>query len=219
MNILIISAHPDDETIGMGGTILKLARANQVYWQIMTRAFYPKWSRRYIASKEKEIESVGEYYGIKRTFVGKFKAASLSSYPQQEICENISTVLKKVKPTVVYVPPLSDCHTDHEITANALLSVARPWNGYDVERIYSYELPVTTSYSEIKGDYSPYNCFENITSEIGKKLIAMDIYKTELKTLPHPRSLAGLKTFAQERGLRSGYTYAEAFRLLYARNS
>lgn len=218
MNILVVSAHPDDETIGMGGTLLKLSKTNNVYWLIMTKAFFPKWSKGYIKNKEREIKKVASFYNFKKTFHAKFKTACLSLYSQQDITDKISSVCKETKPDIIFSPPLYDCHLDHELTTNAVISVVRPWNGFNVSKVVSYEIPVTTVFSDIKTKTQVFNLFEDISSQFKKKLDIMSFYKTELKTFPHPRSLKGLEIIAKERGLRSGFEYSESFSLLYARN-
>ena len=217
MNILIISAHPDDETIGMGGTIAKLkSQKHKLSWLVLTRAFSPHWPKSIVAKKLEEARKVAKFYKFDGFYHAKFKAASLSTYPQYQVIDVISKIIEEFKPQFTYLPPLLDIHEDHEIVAKAGLVACRYRS--NIERVFSYEIPVTTVFPKIRRSEINYNCFVDISDFIEKKLEAMSLYKTELKTLPHPRSREGLKILARERGLVSSFEYAESFSLLFARD-
>lgn len=216
MNILIISAHPDDETIGMGGTIAKLvAQKHKIFWLILTRAFGPHWTRSVVTKKLGEVKKVAKFCKFDDFYQAKFKAASLSTYPQYQIIDTTNKIIEEFRPQVIYLPPLWDIHDDHELVAKAGLVAARH-KDY-VEKVFSYEIPVTIVFSKIRNNQINYNYFVDISDFIEKKLVAMSLYRSELKKLPHPRSIEGLKILARERGLISGFKYAEAFGLLFAR--
>lgn len=216
MRVLIISAHPDDETIGMGGTIFKLkSEGAKLYWLVMTRAFNPHWSKSAVAEKLEEVKKIAKFYKFDGFFHAKYKAASLSTYPQYQIVDPIAKVIEEFKPQTVYLPPLRDIHDDHEIVANAGIAATR-YKDY-IEKVFSYEIPVTTVFSKICKSETNYIYFVDVSNYFKEKLTAMDLYHSELKTLPHPRSIDGLKIIARERGLQSGFEYAECFSLLFAR--
>lgn len=217
MNILIISAHPDDETIGMGGTIFKLkSQGHKIYWLILTRGFTPKWSIEVITKKFEEVEAVGKFYGFEKIWHAQFKAASLATYAQHEISDEIFKAMKESGAETIYIPPLIDVHQDHEIAASATL-VAAKQIGSKVNKILSFEIPVTSKATEAKKNAQKFDYFVNVDSYFKKKLEAMKLYKSELKKLPHARSLEGLKILARERGLHAGFEYAECFCLVLAK--
>lgn len=216
MNILIISAHPDDETIGMGGTIAKLkTEGHQVFWLIMTKAFSPKWSRKIVGEKQEEIKKVAKYFGFEKVYQTNFKTASLSTYPQYKIIDEISKIIKQTQAELVYIPPLTDIHQDHQITSNSALVAARPQYKSTVKKIVSYELPVTTVFSRLHNNFQLFSTFVDISKFAGNKLSAMSLYKSELMAAPHPRSLQSLELFTKERGIVSGFEFAEAFSLVF----
>ena len=67
MNVLAISAHPDDETLGCGGSLLKhRAAGDHVFWLIATEAHEPQWTKADITRKASEVERVAKAYGMDR---------------------------------------------------------------------------------------------------------------------------------------------------------
>ena len=80
--VLCISVHPDDETLGCGGTLLKEGQeGSEIFWLIVTQAREPQWSKEIIRSKEREILKVAEAYKVKRFFQLDFPAAKQAAVP------------------------------------------------------------------------------------------------------------------------------------------
>ena len=116
---------------------------------------------------------------------------------------------------MVYAPPVGDVNQDHEAVFHAALVACRPLPGNTVRRFLSYEVPPTARFSNpIDGArWLPTVCVD-ITRHIDRKLAALKCYPSELRKAPHPRSLAGLRVYARERGLTFGVKYAEIFCLI-----
>lgn len=210
-NILIISAHPDDETIGMGGTMLKHKKAgDSLFWLIMTRATSPRWSDEYRAKKEKEIAKVANFFGIKKIFSANLPTAELNTVPNADLCDIISKAIRETKPTTVYCPPPKDINRDHAITFEAARVAVRTVHGNPVKELIAYEIPTTTRFCDQDSFFVP-NCYIDVSKEFKKKLQAFKIYATENRVFPHPRSPQGLEILARERGLACGADFAECF--------
>ncbi|MBN1572784.1 MAG: PIG-L family deacetylase [Deltaproteobacteria bacterium] len=219
MRVLVICAHPDEETLGVGGTLLKhRSQRDELYWIIVTRAHQPKWSEKVIEEKDAEIERVAEAYGIKKYFPLKFPAALLDGVPFDEIIKKIDDVVAAVKPDVVYVVNGGDIHTDHHAVFRAVLSVLKPFRLKDlgVKRVLTFESLSSTEASPhvIAGAFSP-TVFIDITGYIDKKIEIMEYYKTESQEDPLPRGPGAIRALARFRGATIGVDYAEAFMLLY----
>jgi LmbE family N-acetylglucosaminyl deacetylase len=209
--ILIISAHPDDETIGMGGTMLKHKKAGDaLYWLITTSATKPRWSDAYISQKEGEIARVAKFFGMKKTFSAGFPAIELNTVPTADLCEAVSKVIRDVKPDVVYCPPPEDINNDHAAAFNAARVSVRGLSDNPVKEFLAYEIPTTTRFCDNNSFFVP-NCYVDVSKEFKKKLQAFALYKTENRKFPHPRSPKGLEIAARERGLALSADYAEAF--------
>jgi LmbE family N-acetylglucosaminyl deacetylase len=119
--------------------------------------------------------------------------------------------MKEIKPDIVYTSSRNDANLDHRIVYDCTLVATHPLPGSPVRRLLCYEIPPTARFG-FHG-FVP-NVFVDISEYLDKKLQAMACYKTELREFPHPRSLAGLKLLAQERGLSIGVGAAECFLLV-----
>lgn len=209
--VLVIAPHPDDETLGVGGTIAMHAeKGDEVYWCIVTKAYEPEWSREFIEKREEEIEQVEKIFGFKKTFKLGLPTVKLDILGQKKINDEISEVIKKVKPDIVYLPFMHDLNTDHKMVFNAGIVACRPINEHKVERILCYETLSETEGGYLSAKFVP-NHYVDIERTIESKLNAMKVYFSELKEFPHPRSLEGIKILAMKRGSECGLKMAEAF--------
>ena len=64
--ILVVAPHPDDETLGCGGSLLRhRAEGDEIHWMIMTTITENVgYSRQHVESRKKEIDAVAERYGF-----------------------------------------------------------------------------------------------------------------------------------------------------------
>lgn len=212
MTILVIACHPDDEVIGAGGTILKeVAKGTEVYVQIITKAWEPKWSENTIKEKRREVEKVHSFLGIKKTFFADFPTTKLDSIPESLLVDSITNVINEVQPKIVYTHNPYEIHKDHRIAYSATIAAVRPLPNSKINKVLLYEAPFT-SWNNSSIHNQP-NIYEDISKFLDKKIEAMNMYKTELRDFPHPRSEKGLRIIAQYRGLEVGMHAAEAFYL------
>ncbi len=217
MKILAISPHPDDETLGCGGTILKdKDMGDKIYWLIITNIDMKNgWDKDIIEKRQKEIETVAEMYGFEKTFKLDYPAAKLDAIPIQEIIESISKVIFEIKPEIIYLPNRSDVHTDHQITFKATYSCTKNFRYPFIKKILMYETLSETEFAPALPENTLIpNVFVDITNYFEKKIEIFKIYKSELMKEPLPRSLEVVEALAKYRGSRIGEKYAEAFVLL-----
>jgi len=217
MNILVISPHPDDETLGCGGTILKHKDiGDKIYWLIITNIVVKNgWDKDIVEKRQKEIKTVAEMYGFEKTFKLDYPTAKLDIIPIQEIIESISKVIFEIKPEIIYLPNRSDVHTDHQITFKAAYSCTKNFRYPFIKKILMYETLSETEFAPAlpENTFIP-NVFVDITEYFEKKLEIFKIYKSELMAEPFPRNLEVIEAFDKCRGSRIGKKYAEAFVLL-----
>ncbi len=217
MKILIISPHPDDETLGCGGTILKYKdMGDKIYWLIITNIDVKNgWNKEIVEKRQKEIEIIAKMYGFEKTFKLGYPTARLDIIPVQEIIKSISGVILIIEPEIIYLPNRSDVHTDHQITFKAAYSCTKNFRYPFIKKILMYETLSETEFAPTlpENTFIP-NVFMDITKYFERKLEIFKIYKSEVMKNSYPRSLEIIEAFGKYRGSRIGEKYAEAFVLL-----
>jgi len=231
LNVLVIAAHPDDEVLGMGGTILKHTKNNDKVKVIFLATGitsrkgprhknFPKYETSQINNKKmsKEIKNLrnNAKKACKLLSVNKI---SFYDFPDNEmdsisILKVIKTIEKEIlefKPDIVYTHHYNDLNVDHRVVYNATLTATRPYNSKNKELI-CFEVPSSTEWN-YPATFNP-NYFVNIENQLKKKIAAMETYKNEIRKFPHPRSSKYLKINAEKWGAISGNTAAEAFEII-----
>ena len=218
MDVLAIVAHPDDETLGCGGTLLRHAqRGDRVSWLIATVCHEPQWSASLIERKAQEVDAVAAAYGVHKLFKLGLPNAQLDAVPFAKLMDGIAAAVIAVRPEVVYVVHSGDVHTDHQLVHSATMCVLKPFHmkKHGVRRILSWETLSSTDAAPPRLDraFVP-NVFHDISDHLERKLEVMDLYASEVHAGAMPRSLDALRALARVRGAAIDVTYAEAFMLV-----
>ena len=218
MRILVIAPHPDDETLGCGGSLLKhKSNGDSLSWLVATRGHEPQWSADLLDKKEKEIARVSAAYGFDQTIRLSFPSIKLDTIPLEELIAAIRNAISDCKPELVYLNHFGDVHSDHRIVFEATLSVLKPFYSgtHGVKRILSYEVLSSTDAAPLNPAraFVP-NVFTDVTEFLEKKIEIMGLYESELQTSPLPRALDSLQALARLRGATIGAQFAEAFMLV-----
>lgn len=220
MNILIVSAHPDDEILGCGGTIARLNKEGyKISTLILGEGISSRDGIRDIKKREKNIlELKGEakkanaILGIREVFFHDFPDNRFDTVPFLDIVKVIEEIKNQIKPDIIFTHYEKDLNIDHQITYRGTITATRPLEEENVKEIYSFETPSSTEWN-YPLSFSP-NVFYDISETIDIKLRALEEYKTELREYPHPRSLEGVKFIAKCWGVKVGLEYAEAFKVV-----
>ena len=215
--VIIISAHPDDETLGAGGTILRHKKnGDDLYWLIATSMNESNsYSSEEKRIRKNEIEKVSRQYDFKKVFQLKFKPSELNSSCLKELITQISDVFNLINPNIVYNINASDIHSDHRILSKAVFSCTKSFRFPSITRVLTYECLSETEFSNesLGTPFSP-NYFVDISDFIDKKIEIMKIYKSELGINPFPRSEDNIRALAKYRGSTINTNYAESFRII-----
>lgn len=211
MKVLVFSPHCDDEILGVGGTLLRLAsEGHEIYDCIVTKPYTPDWSRKYISNRKKEIRSMRKMMNFTRVYELGFPAVKLDMVSQKELNDRLSEVVSDIKPDVVFIPHRGDLNMDHRIVHDAALVALRPYST-DVKVVYAYETLSETEWGVVP--FVP-NVYFDITDMLLKKLAVMQLFKSELRRDFHPRSLDVISALSRKRGSEYNLRFAEAFMLM-----
>ena len=216
--ILVVAAHPDDETLGCGGAIAKHSNeGDEVKVIVMTDGV----SSRFI-SKSKEVKNRNEalqkamrILGADLLRCGEFPDNMLDTVPLLELIQYIENLKKDFNFDIIYTHSPSDLNIDHRIIFEATLTAFRPEPEECITEIRSFEIPSSTDYSsgKINQNFSS-NLFIDTSSHHELKLKALGCYDMELRDFPHSRSLESVNALAKTRGASVGLKMAEAFEVI-----
>ena len=206
MKVLVIACHPDDEVIGCGGVIQKhVENGDSVEVLIMTVAPSPEWTNEYRLNKIQEQLKVDVLLGIDKRHILPLETLSLNTLDRGRLNAMIQYEIENISPNIIYTHFNHELNEEHNIVSMGTLVGSRiPCKA----TIYMYETP-SGRYSRIP--FKP-NYYVELRSELlAKKMHCFEIYGSEVKDAPHPRSIEGIRTLTEYRGQEVGLEYAEAF--------
>jgi len=222
MNILCVVAHPDDEVLGVGGTLARhTASGDDVHVCILSDG---------VASRHEEIDSkvreqierrrdrarkACENLGVKSTSFYQFPDNEFDSVPLLDIVQTIEDEIEEHDPDVVYTHHYGDLNIDHELTSRATVTATRPLKESRINKVLAFETLSATEWSTP----SPENAFQpqhfvNIEETLEAKLAGLSVYEDELRDAPHPRTVDTIRQNAHVWGAKAGIPAAEPFEVL-----
>ncbi len=216
--VVFFAVHPDDETLGCGGAILKhKSEGDKIYWVIITSLVGDsRWTPSEQERRKEIIEDVKNAYGFEGVYDLKFPPAKLDEQGIGQLIVKIGKVLDAIQPDTIYSMFRSDVHTDHRVAFNALYSCAKSFRRPFIKALLMAEVPSETDFAvpHPSTAFIP-NVFVDISEYMQQKLEIMKLYDTEVMDFPYARSLSSIEALGRVRGSRIGVEFAEAFMLLY----
>lgn len=218
MKILAIAVHPDDETLGCGGTLLKhKAGGDEIHWIVVTRIGSPNWSEDLVQKKAREIDAVAKAYEFASVSGLGHPAAELESVPIGELIRSIRGVIADIGPDIVYTVHGGDVHSDHRLVFESISAVLKPlyMRELGVRRLLSFETISSTDAAppNAQSAFLP-QVLVDVSEHLSRKLEIMNMYESELQSDFAPRSTSSIEALARYRGSMIGAKYAEAFSVI-----
>jgi LmbE family N-acetylglucosaminyl deacetylase len=216
MVVLVLAAHPDDEILGAGGTLVGHARAgDEVHAVVVSEGA----GSRYGDGMADELRAQGRRASAEMGFASlRFEALPdqrLETLPLIELTQRLEAVVDDVRPDTVYTHFPEDVNNDHRVVARAAWTACRPYRAPFVQRFLAFETPSSTEWAwPLLGSAFTPNRYVDITETLDAKVHAMTCYESELREYPHPRSERALRERAAYWGSRIGRAAAEPFCVL-----
>lgn len=217
--ILVIAPHPDDETFGAGGLLLRTRAAGRpIHWLIVTGITVEQgWPAEKVERRKREIAAVAESFGFDGVHRLDLPSAKLETLPLGEIVAAIGGVVKAVGAEVLLIPHRGDAHSDHHVVYAAATAAAKWFRYPSVKWALVYETLSETDAGLFPSDPFVPHLFVDIAAQLEKKLEIAAMFGDEIGDFPFPRSLEAIEALAKVRGAASGSRAAEAFMILRGR--
>jgi LmbE family N-acetylglucosaminyl deacetylase len=219
-SILIFAAHPDDEVLGCGGTIAKLADEGAIIHVafladgVFSRAVDQVRMQEELRIRRAAAQKACDILGVKSVSFGDFPDNRMDTVALLDITKALEELIAVHQPEVVFTHHAGDVNIDHRRMHEAAVTACRPQRGNPVKTLLCFEVPSSTEW-QLPGSapvFAP-NWFVDISGALDRKFAALDAYAAELRDWPHPRSRQGVEHLARWRGATVGVDAAEAFML------
>ena len=209
-NILILAAHPDDETLGCGATIAKLsAQGSNVHLMTFTDGVDAR-DEKGAENRNKKLDKISRILGISSYNHGDFPDNQMDVIPLLKLCKYIESNLP-FDPDLIFTHHPDCLNIDHSLVYRATMTVFRPQKGKE-QKILSYYVPSSTDYNP-KSDFVG-NVHYNVEEYVNKKLEALRVYDDEMRPHPHSRSYENVINLMKVNGAEVGLNYCEKFELM-----
>ena len=218
-NILIIAPHPDDEVLGLGGTIKKLSsEGHKVTILTVSGHLPPLYNPEVFVEHKKQALEAHEILDVHDSIFLEIPATLVKDQTVAELNGKINNVLKDTNPQIVFIP-FPDRHVDHQVIFESAMVAIRPiHDGKSILLAASYEVLSETHWNApaIEPVFNP-NITIDITQFIEFKIKALSCFKGEIMPFPGPRSIEAVEALAKFRGTQAGFAYGESLQLLRMR--
>lgn len=213
MKAIVVSPHPDDETLGAGGTILKMiSQGSEVCWLNITNMKQEYgYSAQAVRVRADEIQRVRQATGYTAFHDLGLKPTALEQYPREALVSAIKRVFDEERPELVFLPFPHDAHSDHGIVYASALACTKAFRAPYVKKVLCMDIISETNYASVP--FRP-DCYSDITPFIEKKIDIVSYYQSELQPSPFPRSKESILSQAVFHGAACYRKYAEAFQLV-----
>ena len=214
--ILVVAPHPDDEVLGVGGTIAKYSeQGNEVFVLMVSGHLPPLYSRDAYEKTVSEAYAAFDILGVSKSKFLEIPATMIGDQPLHEVNSKISTIVNDFNPHIVLCP-YPDRHVDHRLVFDSVMVATRPVGiGRNIEIVAAYETLSETHWNapHIEPNFTP-NWVVDITEQADAKLNALRCYKSQISNFPGPRSIEAVEALAKFRGTQAGFGYGEGFHIV-----
>ena len=214
MKMFVVAPHPDDEVLGVGGTIHRLCgEGHDVTVAIATKGWSPLFDESQVRQVRAEARAANDRLGTGQLRFLDLPVTRLHALPEHELNGAFDALFSEEEPDWVFLPFPGDLHEDHRQIFDACQVALRPSpDRRPIERIVCYETVSETHWAApgVDPTFSP-QWFVDVSDHLDAKLDAMALYTSQVRPAPDARSVEAVSSLAKWRGSVVGVAAAEAF--------
>jgi LmbE family N-acetylglucosaminyl deacetylase len=218
-HVLVIAPHPDDETLGAGGTIAKFAsRGDRVFVLVVSGHLPPLYTREQYETTVREAHAAFDVLGVAASRFFEIPATMVANEPHHALNDKIVRVVAEFQPQMVLCP-YPDRHVDHRSIFESVMVATRPVGvGAEIDLLAAYETLSETHWNaaHIEPNFVP-NLVVDISGFEQRKAEALACYKSQIQPSSGPRSIEAALALTRFRGTQAGFAYGEAFHVIRMR--
>lgn len=223
MNVLAVVAHPDDELLGCGATLRRLAdEGHDVFTVVLCSAADARHARPDLERLHQVASESERIVGIKDSMKCGFANIRFNVVPHLDMVREIETAIERFEPSWVFTHHPGDLNVDHRVAYEAVMSAvrlpqrrSRDLDPSLITKVFLFEVLSSTDWaSPIDQPFRPTSWFD-ASRTFEQKMAALHAFEGALKPHPHPRSAENVRALAQLRGAQVGLELAEAFVLVH----
>ncbi len=212
--LVVIAPHPDDETLGCGGTIARFAdQGTEVSVLVVAGHLPPLYDQAAFETTHREALAAFKIMGVAQSAFLRIPATTVRDVPVAELNGKINGFIREIGPDMVLLP-FPDRHIDHRIIFDACIVACRPVHAAAPKAVLAYETLSETHWNVpgIEPVFAP-EFFVDTTDYMAKKNTALACYASQINHAPS-RSVEACTALAKFRGSQNGCGYAEAFKVV-----
>lgn len=217
LTFLSVTAHPDDEILGFGGTSYALTqKGHKVVNCILSGKVDARVNRPDLITLNKNIIAAQKIIGADDVILADFPNIKFNTIPHLELVQFIEAAIEKVQPDYIITHNAYDLNNDHYHTSKACQAASRLFQRKKMKKLkglYFMEVPSSTDWAlQNEFNFSPDTFFYIGKEGLNKKIEALKKYEGIIRPYPHPRSEEALVALATLRGSQAGRMYCEGFK-------
>ena len=217
---LVVAAHPDDEVLGCGGTMARMAAQGwDVHVLILAEGETSRLPSRDRSAKLVELSALaaaaqraGEILGARSVTLEDWPDNRMDSFELLDVIKRLEREIERVRPQRLLTHHVGDVNVDHRTLHEAIAAACRPLPGTALRELLFFEVASSTEWRAAQSapPFQP-NLFVDISAFWDQKRRALEAYASEMRPFPHPRSVQAVEHLARWRGASAGVEAAEAF--------
>lgn len=223
--VLAVVAHPDDESLGCGGTLWRASQEHRdVDLCVLSAAAGARGARPSDEDLASDFKQAIGVLGVRQVFEGDFPNIEFNTVPHLHLVQTIEHAIRETRPATLITHHPADLNVDHQHTAHAALAAARlPQREQDISYLHEVLLMETLSatdwsYGQLGARFDPQHFVEIGEAGVDAKIAACSAYRGVMRPYPHSRSDLAIRSLAASRGAQAGLHFAEAFEVAFTRS-